>query len=172
MSNVNCRRAYFVVKFDYFATHRKAQFCVEIGQRLVHHKDGYVLDNRSAERNALHLSSGEFFGKFVEIRAKIENFRRFVNLFTNFVRREHTAFYPDFTVVVEHLEPVVVLLARFVQTLLTLFDHGVKRLVPRCENSRFFILVLFCLFSSVQPFFLCRGVERRVKVDKNPGCFG
>lgn len=92
------------MKFNDFAAHCKAKLRVEIRKRFVHHKNRCVLDDRSAERNALHLSARKLFGQLIKIRNEIENTRRIVNFRFDFIWRESAAFDSDFPVVVEQFK--------------------------------------------------------------------
>ena len=81
MGDVDGGCAYAPVQGDYFASHLHAQFCVEVGERLVHKEELCVAHYGAAERHALHLSARKLLGLAVEVGAEVEDFCRLEHLF-------------------------------------------------------------------------------------------
>ena len=60
-----------LVEGDQLGPHGIAQFCVEVGQRLVHQVGGRLADYRARERHALPLAAGKLVGIFLEPRVRL-----------------------------------------------------------------------------------------------------
>ena len=135
--HVYSRRVYAVMQFNYFRPHGKAQFRIQIRQRLVHHENGYVFYNRPAERDTLHLSTRKFFRKLIKIWRQIELFRSFVNSCPDFVRRVLAVFDFYISAFVKFVKIGIVLRTAFFHLLLFRFD---KRLQFRTNRSFYFFL--------------------------------
>ncbi len=85
--DVNKRRGKTVVNFGNLGTHLNAQFCVEVGQRLVQKEYFRFADDSSSERDTLTLTARQSLGSAAQKVLNTEYARRFLHLFVYYFGR-------------------------------------------------------------------------------------
>ena len=63
--------------------HRGTQLCIEVGKRLVEQENFRFFDQRTTQRHALRLATGELLGQAVEQRLDFQHFGNFRHALCN-----------------------------------------------------------------------------------------
>ena len=87
MSDIHECRVDPLAEFDDLRAHLVTQFCVQVGERLVHQEYLRITDHSSSNGNTLTLSAGECFRLTLKILRNVKNLRHFADLFVNLVIR-------------------------------------------------------------------------------------
>ena len=73
MGDVNGRGIKGFVKLDDFAAHLNPEFCIEVGEWLIHQEDFGVANDGAAESDTLTLTTGEGFRLAIEVFFDLKN---------------------------------------------------------------------------------------------------
>ena len=87
MRDIHERRIDSLAQLDDLRTHLVTQFCIQVGQRLIHQEDLRVTDHRTADRDTLSLTAGQSFRFSVEILCDIEDFSDLFHLLIDLILR-------------------------------------------------------------------------------------
>ena len=167
MRNIYRRSSDAVMELDYLAAHGKPKLCIEVRKRLVHHKHGHVFDYRPSERDALHLSARQLFGQFIQVRDKVELFRRFVHARFYLVRRILSRLYYLVSVPVDFAEVLVELYAAFLYLCVFRFDERLQLGAYRDGNFFGFAVQTFKRFPTVRAERLIQQLCRIQRYTEN-----
>ena len=88
MSDIDERGLKPLVELDDLGAHLHAEFCIEVGKRLIQKEKFRLAHDGSAERDALTLSARKCFWLAVEIFRDAEDLRRFLDTAVYLVLRE------------------------------------------------------------------------------------